>query len=338
MRAAQNAQPFQSLQGVGMLLLRFRRVRAATRPMLWGAVAVLACLAGAAVQAGPLRDRMAQHADEGLDDGAAEATSAAWRPPAPMRVLRDLPYGPHARQRMDVYLPPHPQGAPVVFMVHGGAWKTGDKAMARVVQHKVERWVPQGVVFVSVNYRLLPEAGPLVQVEDVARALAEAQRLAPGWGADPQRFVAMGHSAGAHLVALLAAQPALMQQQGARPVRATVALDSAALDVPAVMQQRHLRLYDAAFGADPAQWALASPVQQLRQATAPVLAVCSSRRRIACGQAQRFAAQGRSLGMRVEVLPQDLSHRETNEHLGLSGPYTESVEAFLRSVDAKMLP
>ncbi|KAB2889493.1 MAG: alpha/beta hydrolase, partial [Burkholderiaceae bacterium] len=83
-------------------------------------------------------------------------------------------------------------------------------------------------------------------------------------------------------------------------MRATVALDSVALDVPAVMQQRHLRLYDAAFGADPAQWALASPVQQLRQATAPVLAVCSSRRRIACGQAQRFAAQGRSLGMRVE--------------------------------------
>lgn len=299
--------------------------------------AASACLVHLPAQAGPLRDRLAQRAEEGLDDGAGEP-AADWRPPATVRVLRDVPYGLQARQRMDVYLPPHPQGAPVVLMVHGGAWRLGDKAMGRVVQHKVERWVPQGVVFVSINYRLLPDAGPLVQVEDVARALAEAQRLAPGWGADPRRFVAMGHSAGAHLVALLAASPALLQQQGAQPVRATVSLDSAALDVPVVMQQRHLRLYDAAFGADPAQWELASPVHQLRQATAPVLAVCSSRRRIACDQAQRFAAQGRALGMRVQVLPQDLSHRETNELLGLSGPYTDAVEAFLRSVDAKMLP
>jgi len=307
------------------------------RRPLCAALATLVCLAGAPAQAGPLRDRLAQRAEEGLDDGAGEP-SAAWPLPAQVRVLRDVPYGPHARQRMDVYLPPHPQGAGVVFMVHGGAWKHGDKAMGRVVQHKVERWVQQGVVLVSINYRLLPEAGPLAQVEDVARALAEAQRLAPGWGADPHRFVAMGHSAGAHLVALLAASPALQQRLGARPVLATVALDSAALDVPAIMQQRHLRLYDAAFGADPAQWALASPVQQLRQAAAPVLAVCSSRRRTACGQAQRFAAQGRALGMRVQVLPQDLSHRETNENLGLPGPYTDAVEAFLRLVDAKMLP
>ena len=319
------------------MTVSFPWARSVSCLILYAALAIGACLIGVSASAGPLRERFAQRAEEGLDDGAGEPL-AAWRLPAQVRVLRDVPYGPHVRQRMDVYLPPYPQSAPVVFMVHGGAWKTGDKAMARVVQHKVERWGPQGVVFVSVNYRLLPEAGPLVQLEDVARALAEAQRLAPGWGADPGRFVAMGHSAGAHLVALLAASPALLQQWGALPVRATVALDSAALDVPAIMSQRHLRLYDATFGADPAQWAQVSPVHQLRQAAAPVLAVCADRRRTACDQAQRFAAQGQALGMRVQVLPQDMSHREINELLGLPSPYTEAVEAFLRSVDAKMLP
>ncbi|EER58388.1 LipQ, partial [Acidovorax delafieldii 2AN] len=93
----------------------------------------------------------------------------------------------------------------MVFLVHGGGWRHGDKAHERLVQNKVARWVPRGVVLVSVNYRLLPEAGPDEQLRDVARALATAQRQAPGWGADPQRFLTMGHSAGAHLVALLAA-------------------------------------------------------------------------------------------------------------------------------------
>jgi hypothetical protein len=40
-----------------------------------------------------------------------------------------------------------------------------------VVRNKVANWVPRGFIFVSVNYRLLPDAAPLLQAEDVARAL-----------------------------------------------------------------------------------------------------------------------------------------------------------------------
>jgi len=265
-----------------------------------------------------------------------------WPLPDGVRVLRDLPYGPDALQRMDVYLPPHPEGAAVLFMVHGGAWRHGDKAQERVVRNKLQRWVArpggQAMVLVSINYRLLPQAGPLAQVQDVARALAQAQRQAAQWGADARRFVVMGHSAGAHLVALLAASPQLRQAQGVQPVLATVALDSAAMDVPTLMRAPHLQLYDAAFGSDPQQWALASPLQQLRQATAPLLAVCSSRRRIACAQAERLVRQARQLGMRAQVLPEDLSHRQTNETLGLDGPYTDAVQAFMQSVDARLQP
>jgi hypothetical protein len=137
-------------------------------------------------------------------------------------------------------------------------------------------------------------------------------------------------------VALLAASPQLRQAQGVQPVLATVALDSAAMDVPTLMRAPHLPLYDAAFGSDPQQWALASPLQQLRQATAPLLAVCSSRRRIACAQAERLVRQARQLGMRAQVLPENLSHRQTNETLGLDGPYTDAVQAFMQSADARL--
>lgn len=259
-------------------------------------------------------------------------SGAPWTAPAGMRFLHDVPYGADPRQRMDVYLPARPQGAPVIFMVHGGAWRYGDKAGSTVVRNKVEHWVPRGAVFVSINYRMLPDAGPLVQVQDVAQALAEAQRLVPRWGADPGRFVTMGHSAGAHLVALLAARPALQRAAGAQPVLGTVALDSAAMDVPRLMRTPHPKLYDRAFGTDPAHWPEASPADQLRQSAPPLLAVCSSRRAIACDQAYRLAAQAQSVGMRADVLPQDLNHLGTNEQLGLPGAYTDAVDAFLRSV------
>ncbi|MDD2546437.1 MAG: alpha/beta hydrolase [Burkholderiaceae bacterium] len=253
--------------------------------------------------------------------------------PAGVRLLRNLAYGPDLRQRLDVYLPDKAQGAPVLFLVHGGAWRFGDKAHPPLLENKLARWIPRGVVVVSVNYRLLPAWGPQAQWQDVARALAWAQKEAPAWGGDPRRFIAMGHSAGAHLVVLLAASPAMGQAQGVLPVRGTVALDSAALDLPRIMQAPHWPLYDRAFGADPALWPQWSPVHQLQAPAPPMLAVCSSRRAVACDQARRLAWRGQATGTRVEVVPQDLSHAEINAQLGLPGPYTEAVEGFWRSVD-----
>lgn len=250
--------------------------------------------------------------------------------------LRDVAYGDDPRQRMDVYLPsgqlPDAR-APVIFMVHGGAWMVGDKAARGVVQGKLARWLPRGLALVSVNYRLLPQADPLEQARDVARALAQAQRQAAGWGADGTRFILMGHSAGAHLVALLAASPALAVQAGAQPWLATVALDSAAMDVPLIMQVRHLRLYDRAFGTDRAFWTAASPYHQLTRPVAPMLLVCSTLRDDSCYQARRLQQRAAALGSPVSVLEQPLSHADINQRLGEEPAYTEAVEAFLRPLD-----
>ena len=249
-----------------------------------------------------------------------------------VRVLRDVAYGSDTRQRFDVYLPAHPTKAPVLFMVHGGAWAFGDKAEPGVVRNKVAYWLPRGYVLVFVNYRMLPSARPLEQAVDVASALAAAQQQAASWGADPTRFVLMGHSAGAHLVALLNAAPALAQQQGARPWRGAVSLDGAAMDVSRIMQAPHLPLYDRAFGSDPAYWRSVSPIEVLTPDAQPLLSVCSSRRSDSCMQSALLERKAATLKLRVTIWEQDLAHGDINRRLGESGAYTDSVARWISSI------
>ncbi|MDE2441343.1 MAG: alpha/beta fold hydrolase [Betaproteobacteria bacterium] len=243
----------------------------------------------------------------------------------------DVPYGPAPEQRFDLYSPTQGNDAPLILMVHGGAWRLGDKEMGRVVDNKVARWVPRGIAFASLNYRMQPKAPPLEQARDVARALAAIQHDAKKLGIDRDNIILMGHSAGAHLIALLAARPDLLDEAGARPWRGTVLLDSGALDVPAIMNGRHLPLYDRAFGNNPADWLAASPYQQLHQATGPILAVCSSRRANSCQQAENFVVKAQELGTKAATLPLDKTHVEINAQLGDEATYTEEVERYLNN-------
>ena len=283
--------------------------------------------------AGTLRERLVERRST---DQAQEVTigepSERLALPGGVRLLKDVPYANEGKQRMDVYLPRQPAGAPVIFMVHGGAWRLGDKDARAVVENKVARWVPQGFIFISTNYRLLPDTAPLEQAEDIARALATAQAKAASWGGDPTRFILMGHSAGAHLVALVATSPEIVRRAGAKPWLGSVLLDSAALDVVTIMQARHARFYDRAFGKDPAYWRAVSPVHGLSENTAPLLAVCSSQRSESCPQASRFFEKATALGVRASVLQQDRSHQEINQQLGLANPYTDAVEVFMGSL------
>ncbi|MBT9487244.1 MAG: alpha/beta hydrolase [Rubrivivax sp.] len=255
------------------------------------------------------------------------------RIPADVQRDTDLAYGPDPAQCLDVYRPGRVDKAPLLFFVHGGGWARGDKAAAAVVGQKVAHWTARGYVVVSVNYRLLPQAQPLEQVEDVARALAWVQRAAPGWGADPAACLLMGHSAGAHLLTLLAADPAIGAGAGARPGRGVVALDTAAFDLVALMEGPHLPLHDQAWGDDPAVWRAGSPIHRLQgRPDAPMLLVCSALRPRVYRQAQQFAARARSFGGAVQVIAVDLSHRELNADLGEDGPYTAAVDDFVQGL------
>jgi acetyl esterase/lipase len=300
-------------------------------------LALLMLAASAHGAEGTLRERLAERRAERLAERQATPPSdAALNPDRERRagrvggrdVVRELnvAYGSDPAQRFDVYRPVRPVHAPILVLVHGGGWRNGDKRHAALVENKVPHWVGLGYIVVSTNYRLLPVPVDQ-QAEDVALAVDTVRAKAATWGGDPERVVLMGHSAGAHLVALLNARAGKPQ-----PWRGVVALDSGAFDVEALMKGRHMPLFDDAFGSDPTVWRSLSPYAQLTQAGRPLLAVCSSQRQDPCPDAQRYADKARQLGGQADVYPVDLSHKEINQQLGLDSAYTARVDSFLASL------
>ena len=267
---------------------------------------------------------------DGLDAGEGPAGKIVL--PRGARLERDVAYGNDPAQRLDVYVPENPARAPILLMVHGGAWMLGDKANTGVVASKVAYWLPKGYIVASMNYRMARPPEPLGQADDVARALAFVQKQAASWGGDGDRVVLAGHSSGAHLVALLAADPGIASRQGARPWLGTIALDSAALNVVAIMEGRHARFYDRVFGDDRGGWTRSSPLHRLAGRPGPMLLVCSSRRDDSCSAARAFADKAIAAGGRAEVVPVELNHGQINSELGRSSAYTAAVQAFMQSL------
>jgi acetyl esterase/lipase len=292
--------------------------------------------------AGPIRNAIQQHRTERdsqkSQQNSLEEDDANGKVnlPAGVTVQRDIAYGSDKKQAFDVYMPEHAKNAPVIFMVHGGAWRIGDKSNNNVVEKKVAHWVPKGFIFISTNYRMLPDTDPVSQAKDVALAIAFAQDKAESWGADSNAFILMGHSAGAHIVALLVTDLSLSAGIVKKPWLGTVALDSAAYNVEQIMEKPHLPLYDKAFGQDKQYWKKASPFYALTKDTRPVLAVCSSQREDSKTQARQFAEKAKSLGVKVTVLEKDFSHKEINALLGHNKIYTAEVELFLAGLNKKV--
>jgi len=114
----------------------------------------------------------------------------------------DIAYGAHPQQRLDVYVPDQgtAQARPLIVFWHGGRWSFGDKADYRFVGAAMAEL---GYVAVLANYRHYPEVKMTGFMDDAARAAQWAAAHAGDFGADANRLHLMGHSAGAHIAALL---------------------------------------------------------------------------------------------------------------------------------------
>jgi len=154
-----------------------------------------------------------------------------------MSCRLDIAYGPHERQKIDLFPCAQP-GGPALAFVHGGYWHSRDRTLAHFI---APFFVASGINFISVGYRLCPEVGIGDIVEDVRSALVWVHENAEDLGLDGRRLFIAGHSAGGHLAAIICgpngAPPGLIKGgcsisglHDLEPVRLTYLNDSLGLD------------------------------------------------------------------------------------------------------------
>ncbi|MFM6854695.1 MAG: alpha/beta hydrolase [Sphingopyxis sp.] len=143
---------------------------------------------------------------------AQQAPLAAAMPP----LAADLPYGPHPRNRLDIYradAPPPATPLPILVFVHGGGFLKGDKGGAAWPNANVGRMAARaGLLGVVINYRLAPDDVWPAGAQDVAATVEWLVANAAQYGGDAGKIILMGTSAGAvHVAACLARNDAAAQ-------------------------------------------------------------------------------------------------------------------------------
>lgn len=226
-----------------------------------------------------------------------------------------------SRTSLDIYPIPNSPSAPVVIYVHGGGWKNGDKSN---VSGKPEYFNRNGYLFVSLNYRLIPDVRYPENVQDVADGVAWVYNNIEQYGGDPEKMFLLGHSAGAHLAGLVATDADYLTNAGESlgVLDGVVLLDSGAYDIPLNISRsgpNSEALYVEAFGNNPSVWADASPINQVAPGnqTPPFLLVHADRRDNKAEQAYEFSDALEAVGAKVEIVEApDETHQTLNRTLG----------------------
>jgi acetyl esterase/lipase len=179
------------------------------------------------------------------------------------KAHRDIAYtDPKAeKQTLDVYAPAAGKNMPVVIFIHGGGWQGGDK---KEVDQKPQAFADKGFVFVSINYRLLPNARIKEMGQDVAKATRWVHDHAKDYGGDPDTLFVTGHSAGAQLAALVCTDESYLktEKMSLAAIKGCIPNDGDTYDVPLqikTVEQKRADFYRKAFGDEESQKAL-SPI------------------------------------------------------------------------------
>ncbi len=278
---------------------------------------------------GELRKRFEQR-------GAGTGAGASATPPT-----QTLAYGPDSLQALDLWVPQGASKAPLVLYVHGGGWKRGSKnnATSRALPAHL---MAQGYAFASIDYRLVPRNTVEEQASDVAAALAYVLKRADSLGIDRSRVVLTGHSAGAHLVALVGTDERYLKSAGLSfaDIDGVMPNDGAAYDVAEQVKigaRMMGETYKQAFGTDPARQAALSPTLQATAPNAPAFLLLHVQRPDAVTQSNALAEALKRAGTKVEIgsFPGEglRGHMEINRKLGQPDyPATAVMDAWLKKV------
>jgi acetyl esterase/lipase len=168
------------------------------------------------------------------------------------------------RHKLDIYTPKGLKEFPILVFVHGGTWRSGNKSMYAAIGQEFAK-IGYGVVV--TNYRLSPKVQHPAHAEDVAKAVAWTRENMPKYGGDKDRLFLMGHSAGGHLVSLLATDPEYLKAEKMSPkeIRGVVSISG-------VYRIYHdVTLFNSAFGKDEEICKKASPLLQVTGKCPPFL-------------------------------------------------------------------
>ncbi len=192
----------------------------------------------------------------------------------PQRLYANISYADDTayidpQRTLDIYTPTGATKAPVLIWIHGGGLTGGDKAHPGLTLIKPDFFLSYGFVFVSVNYRLMPDHVYPTFMNDAARAVAWIHDNISDFGGDPGRINLIGHSAGAHIASLLATNQSFLENYGKETsiIKSVLSLDIASYDFARRLKQmgeeRRSTLYVKAFGDDERTWIEASPARQI---------------------------------------------------------------------------
>jgi len=251
-------------------------------------------------------------------------------------------YGGDPLQKLDFYKAKgNAARAPLLVFVHGGGWKRGSKDNATGRWNAVH-YPDRGYAFASINYRLVPGATVEQQAQDVAMAVKALLDRALALGIDRRRIVLMGHSAGAHLVALVGTDERYLRGAGLffAYLAGVVPIDGAGYDVPAQMADAGGFMkptYSQAFGSNLHRQEALSPTRHAEAPNAPRFLLLHVQRPDAVRQSEGLASALRAAGTQVETQQFAgyglMGHMEINRRLGDPGyAATAVVDAWLQRV------
>lgn len=130
-------------------------------------------------------------------------------------LVNDIAYGSAPRQQLDVYIPTTDrERAPAVIFYYGGSWQSGDKKDYKFV---AEALASQGIFVVIPDYRVYPDVVFPGFVEDAAAVVDWSRRELQQYGYQTNDLFVMGHSAGAHMAALLTLDSQYLQAHNLNP-------------------------------------------------------------------------------------------------------------------------
>lgn len=240
------------------------------------------------------------------------------------KIQRDIAYAEPKTERrtLDLYAPASGNDHPIVVWIHGGGWRQGDK---RGVQQKPQAFVDKGFLFVSINYRFVPQVTVKEMTGDVAKAIRWVHDHAKENRGNPNSMFVMGHSAGAHLAALVCTDDRYLQAEGLSLsiIKGCVPVDTAAYDIPQRFAQSDAAKASAGrdiFGEGEASHRELSPITYVGKVKSipAFLVLHVADRPDSKAQSEQFAKALQKAGVSAAVVPAGgKTHGTINSELGL---------------------